>query len=58
MLDLIASTLSNVIFEHENLNMKTLYNYLNNYIMYNYDNITPNERDYIIDKAFEIYEKI
>ena len=56
-LDLMASELSMIIFENENLNDYALLDLLRAYIVENF-NVLPCHIDYIIDKAYEIYEKI
>lgn len=56
-LDLMASELSMIIFENENLNDYALLDLLRAYIVEHF-NVLPCHIDYIIDKAYEIYEKI
>ena len=56
-LDLMASEVSMIIFENENLNDYALLDLLRAYIVEHF-NVLPCHIDYIIDKAYEIYEKI
>ena len=56
-LDLIISELSMVIFENDNLSDYKLLDLLREYIIEHFD-ILPCHIDYVIDKAYEIYERI
>ena len=55
--DLMASELSMVIFENENLSDYELLDLLREYIIEHFK-VLPCHFEYIIDKAFEIYNKI
>lgn len=55
--DLMASELSIVIFENENLSDYELLDLLREYIIEHFK-VLPCHFEYIIDKAFEIYNKI
>lgn len=55
--DLMASELSMIIFENENLSDYELLDLLREYIIEHFK-VLPCHIDYIIDKAFEIYNKI
>lgn len=55
--DLMASELSMVIFENENLSDYELLDLLREYIVEHFK-VLPCHFEYIIDKAFEIYNKI
>ena len=57
-LDLMASELSMVIFENENLSDYELLDLLREYIVEHFKVVLPYHIDYIINKAYEIYEKI
>lgn len=56
-LDLVASELSMVIFENDNISQNKLGEKLREYIE-NHFKLLPCHIDYVIDKAYEIYEKI
>ena len=56
-LDLMASELSMIIFENENLSDYELLDLLREYIIEHFK-VLPCHFEYIIDKAFEIYNKI
>lgn len=55
--DLMASELSMVIFENEDLSTHELLDLLRAYIVEHFK-VLPCHFEYIIDKAFEIYNKI
>lgn len=55
--DLMASELSMIIFENENLSDYELLDLLREYIIEHFK-VLPCHFEYIIDKAFEIYNKI
>jgi outer membrane cobalamin receptor len=56
--DLMASKLSMIIFENENLSDYELLDLLREYIVEHFKVVLPCHIDYIIDKAYEIYEKM
>lgn len=58
ILDLIASVLSMIIFENDEKSVKDTIEILENVINEKYVGITPNDKAYIIDKAYEIYFKM
>lgn len=55
--DLMASELSMVIFENENLSDHELLDLLRDYIVEHF-HILPCHTQYVIDRAYEIYEKM
>lgn len=56
---LVASELSIVIFENDNLTDTKIYDILCNYLRDNYGKqISIENYDYIIDTAYKIYEKM
>lgn len=59
MLDLIASEISMIIFENDDLGYSKIVNLLSEYLENNYkDKLMPDDKGYIIDQAFLIYEKM
>lgn len=59
MLDLMISELSIFINENDDLSARNLYDLAYNYVLDKWgDKILPDHREYIIDKAYEIYYKI
>ncbi len=59
MLDLIASEISMIIFENDDLGYSKIVNLLSEYLENNYkDKLMPDDKAYIIDQAFLIYEKM
>ena len=56
-LKLIASELSMIIYEREEMSERNLLKYVENYVNTNYD-LIPNHKSYVIDKAYEIYENM
>lgn len=58
-LDLMASELSTFIYENDELNEISLYELVKDYVNNKWgDILIPNHKGYVIEKAYEIYEKI
>lgn len=58
-LDLMASELSMFIFENDMISARSLYELVYNYVLDKWgDKISPDNRGYVIDRAYEIYYKI
>ena len=58
-LSLVASELSMVIFENDNLEDKKVQDILCDYLQDNYgEQISVSNYDFIIDTAYKIYEKM